>query len=140
MMFDLPLITDSLLVAGFLLFVHSFVFVANLVLLKLSSNPYLAYFFFFSSRRRHTRFKCDWSSDVCSSDLNRILIADPRKLQNVKPPFPRISYEDAIKVLQKHGNPAKFGDDIGGDEETIIFYWKRGVWGKRVEIGGGRII
>src|SRR2546430_13516720 len=25
-------------------------------------------FFFFSSRRRHTRFDCDWSSDVCSSD------------------------------------------------------------------------
>jgi asparaginyl-tRNA synthetase len=45
---------------------------------------------------------------------------DTTKLQNVKPPFPRISYEDAIKVLQKRGNPAKFGDDIGGDEETII--------------------
>src|SRR5256886_13512785 len=29
--------------------------------------------FFFSSRRRHTRFDCDWSSDVCSSDL----FADP---------------------------------------------------------------
>src|SRR5689334_24499207 len=27
-------------------------------------------FFFFSSRRRHTRWNCDWSSDVCSSDLN----------------------------------------------------------------------
>src|SRR2546430_12224787 len=27
--------------------------------------------FFFSSRRRHTRFDCDWSSDVCSSDLER---------------------------------------------------------------------
>src|SRR2546430_12894059 len=27
--------------------------------------------FFFSSRRRHTRFDCDWSSDVCSSDLFR---------------------------------------------------------------------
>src|SRR2546430_8864594 len=26
-------------------------------------------FLFFSSRRRHTRFDCDWSSDVCSSDL-----------------------------------------------------------------------
>src|SRR5438270_6658945 len=25
--------------------------------------------FFFSSRRRHTRFDCDWSSDVCSSDF-----------------------------------------------------------------------
>src|SRR2546430_7054308 len=30
--------------------------------------------FFFSSRRRHTRFDCDWSSDVCSSDL---ATADP---------------------------------------------------------------
>src|SRR2546430_11369460 len=29
----------------------------------------VAFFFFFSSRRRHTRFDCDWSSDVCSSDL-----------------------------------------------------------------------
>src|SRR5256886_12226047 len=29
-------------------------------------------YFFFSSRRRHTRFDCDWSSDVCSSDLSLI--------------------------------------------------------------------
>src|SRR4051812_49697046 len=29
----------------------------------------LIFFFFFSSRRRHTRLTCDWSSDVCSSDL-----------------------------------------------------------------------
>src|SRR5467141_3902886 len=35
------------------------------------------FFFFFSSRRRHTRFKCDWSSDVCSSDLERMLIDTP---------------------------------------------------------------
>src|SRR5438034_11489631 len=31
----------------------------------------LFFFFFFSSRRRHTRSLCDWSSDVCSSDLKR---------------------------------------------------------------------
>src|SRR5205085_7225247 len=31
---------------------------------------YLPFIFFFSSRRRHTRFDCDWSSDVCSSDLS----------------------------------------------------------------------
>src|SRR5579859_7320136 len=31
--------------------------------------------FFFSSRRRHTRFDCDWSSDVCSSDLKNIDVA-----------------------------------------------------------------
>src|SRR5690242_21403824 len=30
---------------------------------------YVLVFFFFSSRRRHTRLTCDWSSDVCSSDL-----------------------------------------------------------------------
>ena len=42
------------------------------------------------------------------------------KLEKIAPPFPRISYDDAIKVLQKAGNPAKWGDDFGGDEETII--------------------
>src|SRR5690606_40883430 len=31
------------------------------------------FFFFFSSRRRHTRFSRDWSSDVCSSDLVRLV-------------------------------------------------------------------
>src|SRR2546430_12796780 len=35
--------------------------------LKVHRRP--IYVFFFSSRRRHTRFDCDWSSDVCSSDL-----------------------------------------------------------------------
>src|SRR5438270_5097184 len=34
--------------------------------------------FFFSSRRRHTRFDCDWSSDVCSSDLHSDCIANHR--------------------------------------------------------------
>src|SRR5205085_7374054 len=36
------------------------------------------FFFFFSSRRRHTRFDCDWSSDVCSSDLLR---REPERLR-----------------------------------------------------------
>src|SRR6266571_2205229 len=34
------------------------------------------FFFFFSSRRRHTRLTCDWSSDVCSSDLMRAVAVD----------------------------------------------------------------
>src|SRR5882762_5444701 len=38
------------------------------------------FFFFFSSRRRHTRFKCDWSSDVCSSDLGLCFSPDYKKL------------------------------------------------------------
>src|SRR5690242_20895903 len=32
-------------------------------------SVFFFFFFFFSSRRRHTRLTCDWSSDVCSSDL-----------------------------------------------------------------------
>ena len=45
---------------------------------------------------------------------------DVSKLEKIAPPFPRVSYDDAIKVLQKAGNPAKWGDDFGGDEETIL--------------------
>jgi asparaginyl-tRNA synthetase len=49
-----------------------------------------------------------------------LLKRDIKKLENIKTPFPRISYEEAVAVLNKHGNLAKFGDDFGGDEETII--------------------
>src|SRR5437588_10856793 len=37
-------------------------------------------FFFFSSRRRHTRSLCDWSSDVCSSDLTSRKVEDSSTL------------------------------------------------------------
>src|SRR5256886_11192907 len=47
-----------------------------MAILKESYNDTLRsrVFFFFSSRRRHTRFDCDWSSDVCSSDLAAIAL------------------------------------------------------------------
>jgi len=38
--------------------------------------------FFFSSRRRHTRLQGDWSSDVCSSDLNIIVALRPGSVTN----------------------------------------------------------
>src|SRR5690606_40743298 len=38
---------------------------------SIMSAVLISYVFFFSSRRRHTRFSRDWSSDVCSSDLRR---------------------------------------------------------------------
>src|SRR5205814_6137985 len=37
---------------------------------------YISFFFFFSSRRRHTRCLSDWSSDVCSSDLEKVTLGD----------------------------------------------------------------
>src|SRR5256886_10349875 len=59
--------------------------------------------FFFSSRRRHTRFDCDWSSDVCSSDLGRELDQQSNGLLSREvrvrvpggPPFP-----DRITAVQ----------------------------------------
>ncbi len=45
---------------------------------------------------------------------------DVAKLAKIAPPFPRITYDEAVEVLQKAGNPAKWGDDFGGDEETLI--------------------
>src|SRR5712671_6671903 len=45
---------------------------------------------------------------------------DTSKLACVTTPFPRITYDEAIQILQQRGNPVKWGDDFGGDEETIL--------------------
>jgi asparaginyl-tRNA synthetase len=45
---------------------------------------------------------------------------DISKLERVQKPFPRITYEEAIAILQRKGKDAKYGDDFGGDEETVI--------------------
>jgi asparaginyl-tRNA synthetase len=57
--------------------------------------------------------------DRCAEEL-KVLERDLSKLENVKRPFPRITYRDAIELLKSKGMPANFGDDIGGDEETVI--------------------
>jgi asparaginyl-tRNA synthetase len=49
-----------------------------------------------------------------------VLERDVSKLEAVKAPFPRLTYEEAVSVLQKRNNPTKLGEDFGGDEETII--------------------
>lgn len=55
----------------------------------------------------------------CRAELE-VLGRDISKLENIKKPFPRISYTEAIEILNKNGNPTQWGGDIGGDEETII--------------------
>ncbi|MGC3996190.1 MAG: asparagine--tRNA ligase [Anaeromyxobacter sp.] len=54
------------------------------------------------------------------TELKTVLERDVEKLKSVVPPFPRITYTEAVEVLQKAGHPMKWGDDIGGDEETVI--------------------
>ena len=53
------------------------------------------------------------------SDLET-LERDISKLENIKRPFPRISYDEAIEILHKKGNETPWGEDFGGDEETLI--------------------
>jgi asparaginyl-tRNA synthetase len=53
-------------------------------------------------------------------ELVSVLERDVAKLERVKPPFPRITYTEAVEVIQKAGHPMKWGDDIGGDEETVV--------------------
>src|SRR2546430_3631307 len=56
--------------------------------------------FFFSSRRRHTRFDCDWSSDVCSSDL----ILTAQRQHGVD--------HDGVPILQPEGRDNHAGGRI----------------------------
>src|SRR5689334_1329827 len=61
----------------FLTYLLYLVLLLFLVICFFFVNIFFLFFFFFSSRRRHTRWNCDWSSDVCSSDLgpSRLLAA-----------------------------------------------------------------
>ena len=49
-----------------------------------------------------------------------VLERDTKKLENIKKPFPRITYDSALKILAEKGKPINWGDDFGGDEETIL--------------------
>ncbi len=55
-----------------------------------------------------------------ASDHLVALGRDLKKLEGIEPPFPRMSYDEAIDHLRKKGFDVKWGDDIGGDEETAL--------------------
>ena len=50
----------------------------------------------------------------------RILERDVSKLEAVVPPLPRVTYEEAIVLLKEKGVSIEFGDDFGGDDETVL--------------------
>jgi asparaginyl-tRNA synthetase len=49
-----------------------------------------------------------------------VLERDTSKLESVQPPFPRISYDDAVKTLKEKGLPFEWGGDFGGPDETTL--------------------
>src|SRR5260221_179164 len=68
-------------------------------------------FFFFSSRRRHTRSLCDWSSDVCSSDLSGARHGDGRQALARTP-----------ALFTRHGSqpPVGLGPGVGGGGRRMV--------------------
>ncbi len=57
--------------------------------------------------------------DRCREEL-AILERDTAPLARVVAPFPRLTYREAVAVLNEEGFPVRFGDDFGGDEETAL--------------------
>src|SRR5689334_25442885 len=68
----------------------------------------LVFFFFFSSRRRHTRWNCDWSSDVCSSDLQGQII-----------------YTDLDPDLSLIRAAYDVDFDHDGNKDFVLMHWTR---------------
>ncbi len=58
-------------------------------------------------------------ADNCQKELE-FLEVDPERLRVVKPPFPRITYSDAIEKLQQQGLKIKWGEDIRTEAEDIL--------------------
>jgi asparaginyl-tRNA synthetase len=50
----------------------------------------------------------------------QLLERDVAKLERVTAPFPRITYEEAVDILQRKGHSGKPGDDFGAEDETIL--------------------
>src|SRR2546430_13457738 len=69
--------------------------------------------FFFSSRRRHTRFDCDWSSDVCSSDL-RSYSTPARPSSPASPTTPSSPSPALTQPSPSLQRPSFFGGLMGG--------------------------
>jgi len=55
----------------------------------------------------------------CRKELE-LLERDISALERIKPPFYHITYDDAVAMLQKLGSDIPYGDDFGGDDETIL--------------------
>src|SRR6266571_8868426 len=80
----------------------------------------IMFLFFFSSRRRHTRLTCDWSSDVCSSDLARVVVLGlalfPSDLDAVDP---AVAGVDHLHVVDQAAEDSRAAGRVGTDPVTV---------------------
>src|SRR5215204_1429368 len=80
---------------------------------------YIYFFFFFSSRRRHTRSLCDWSSDVCSSDLDRRERRHRKRLLGRQVGDAPQLREDEMEPIGAVGQSACFNPDLPGKTDLL---------------------
>jgi asparaginyl-tRNA synthetase len=64
-------------------------------------------------------YVCKKIAEECEKELKE-LGREAKDLLKVQPPFPRITYDEAIKILKKDGVKIKWGEDLGADEERIL--------------------
>jgi asparaginyl-tRNA synthetase len=50
----------------------------------------------------------------------RMIERDPAPLERIRPPFPRVHYNDAVRRLREAGQPFEWGGDLGGADETVL--------------------
>src|SRR5260221_9293863 len=97
-----------------------------------------SFFFFFSSRRRHTRSLCDWSSDVCSSDLHcciegtvkiHVIVSREGIVQQLIPlDGPALLVPATVRAVQQWrytqtllaGQAVETEDDIAVDRKSVV--------------------
>ena len=80
----------------------------------------------FCDHKKNLEIQEDFVSYIVQNTISdrdkelRVLGRDTSQLEKVKPPFYRISYDEAVELLKKEGHGTKWGEDLGGDEETLI--------------------
>jgi asparaginyl-tRNA synthetase len=80
----------------------------------------------FNDSDANMRLQEDFVSAIVGRALDRRkaeldeLERDPAPLERVQPPFPRISYTEAVKRLNELGSDIAWGSDLGGDDETLL--------------------
>jgi len=80
----------------------------------------------FNDSADNMRLQEDFVSFVVARCLERRraelteLERDLSKLETVKPPFPRIDYTEAVKMLQDKGSAVKWGEDLGAEDEALL--------------------
>ena len=86
------------------------------------AEPEAAYFNFDDNNQLQEEMIVEIFSHVlhhCSLEL-KTLERDISVLEKIKTPFPYLSYDDAVKLIQKEGSTTQWGDDLTGEDETII--------------------